>query len=99
MNDFWGRGMIPRTVNTRSQQTRVYGRAVVANLINGQDFPCLIGTGSEVTVMEYDCYTLRFRTQHQLDPLWLSLKVAKNLHILVEGVTWVRIQTDDQVVA
>lgn len=70
---------------------------VVAALVNGQEGPCLIDTGSEVTVMEYDFYGQRFKTQEQLDPCWLCLRAANNLPILVEGITWVRIQIEDQV--
>lgn len=49
-------------------------------------------------VMEYDFYAQRFGTQDQLDLSWLSLKATSNLPILVKGVTWMRIQIDDQVV-
>lgn len=48
--------------------------------------------------MEYDLYTQQFGTRDQVDPFCLSLEAANNLPIMVEGVTWVRIQTDDQVV-
>lgn len=47
--------------------------------------------------MEYDFYAQRFGKQDQLDPSWLALKAANNLPILVEGLTLVRIQIDDQV--
>lgn len=42
--------------------------------------------------MEYDIYVKEFVAQEQLDPSWLSLRVASHLPILVEGITWMRIQ-------
>lgn len=51
--------------------------------------PCLIDTGSKVTLMEYDFYTQLFGACDQLNLSWLLLKVANTLKILVEGVTWV----------
>lgn len=69
---------------------------VVDSLENDQMVPCLIDTGSGVTVMEYESYVQQFRTQDQLDSSWLSLKVAKNLPIMVEEFTWVKIQIYNQ---
>lgn len=36
--------------------------SVVNTLVNDQMVPCLIDTGSEVTIMEYQIYTQRLRT-------------------------------------
>lgn len=51
-----------------------------------------------VTVVEYDFYVQRFGTQEQLDPCWLTLRGPNNLSILVESITWVKIQIEDQLV-
>lgn len=56
-------------------------------LVNGQEGPCLIDTGSEVTVMKHDFYAQQFGMQDQLDTSWLYLKSVNNLPILVEGIT------------
>lgn len=49
---------------------------VEAALVIEQEVPCLIGIGSEVTVMEYDLYAQRSGTQDQLNPYRLFLKTA-----------------------
>lgn len=57
---------------------------------------CLIDTSSEVTVKVYE-----FPAVQDLGPFglpWLSLKMANNLPMMMEGVTRVQIQIDDEVV-
>lgn len=60
--------------------------------------PCLIDTGLEVIVKEYDFCVQRFEAWEPLDPCWLSLRAASNLPIPVTGITWLRIQIKYQVV-
>lgn len=60
---------------------------VVNALVNRQEVPCLIDTGLEATVMEYEFYVQQFGKRDKLDPSWLSLKAANNLPILMECVT------------
>lgn len=54
----------------------------VTALYNGQEVPCLIDTGSKVTVMEYDFDVQRFGTENNWTPR-LFFKIANNLPILV----------------
>lgn len=63
--------------------------------VNRQEVACLGDTGSEATIMGYNFYVQRFEAQEQLDPCWLSLRTTKNLPILVEGISCVRIQIED----
>lgn len=75
--------MAPRAVgrpqsaqDPRKPESMVMPNPIVNALINGQEVPCLIGQGSEVTAMEYDFSVQRFEMQDQLDLFWLSLKGA-----------------------
>lgn len=52
---------------------------VVATFFNRQEVLCLIDTGLEVIVMEYDFCAQRVGIQDQLDPSWLSLRPHSHL--------------------